>query len=153
LRRAIDALLLVGTLVGGGLLVAPAARRANLDAEVDAVGREARLIYEAFDRYYAVNSDFPNAWAEPALDPETLEPLRRRGYYTGTVQAKLLEGRIDGYDSPDDRGTNQEFWLEMTLARDPSIRFLIARSDDAPMGDGQWRDGAFVLRDGALEPL
>ena len=48
---------------------------------------------------------------------------------------------------------NDEFWLEMSLESDPSIRFLVVRSDDAPLGGGRWREGAFVYRDGELRPL
>ena len=41
----------------------------------------------------------------------------------------------------------------MTLAAEPSIRFVVARSDNAPLGSGAWLDGAYILRDGRLEPL
>jgi hypothetical protein len=96
---------------------------------------------------------FPNAWAEPGFDEVTLDPLRQGGHYAGLVNSKLLDGRIDAYDSPDETGENAEYWLEMTLARDPSIRFVVARSDDAPLGGGRWLDGAFIYRDGSLERL
>ena len=79
--------------------------------------------------------------------------LARRGYYVGRVRGLLAGARADAYDSPDDRGPNREFWMEMTLASDPSVRFVIARSDDAPMGGGTWLDGAYVFRTGRLERL
>ena len=41
----------------------------------------------------------------------------------------------------------------MTLKRDPSIRLLVARSDDAPLSGGVWLDGVFIYRDGRLEPV
>ena len=80
-------------------------------------------------------------------------PLSRRGYYKGGITQFLLNQRIDAYDSPDDKGNNREFWVEMTLKRDPSIRFLVAHSDDAPLGGGVWRDGVFIYRGGKLEPI
>ena len=39
----------------------------------------------------------------------------------------------------------------MSLARDPAVRVLVARSDDAPMCGGEWCDGVFVFRNGNLE--
>ena len=69
------------------------------------------------------------------------------------INGVLLNGRIDVYQSPDDQGLNQEFWLEMTLERDPSIRLLVTHSDDAPLSGGVWLDGVFVYRNGKLEPV
>ena len=43
--------------------------------------------------------------------------------------------------------------LEMTLDRDPEIRLLVARSDDAPASGGSWVDGVFLVRGGVLKPL
>jgi hypothetical protein len=90
----------------------------------------------------------------------TSTPVRRstpsrssRGYYHGAIDAFLLNGRVDGYDAPDDQGPDHEFWMEMTLASDPSVRILIARSDNAPSSRGTWIDGVFVWRDGKLEQL
>ena len=84
---------------------------------------------------------------------ETLDPLARRGYYRGVMLAKLTNNRADAYDSPDDKGRNREFWLEMTLAMDPSVRILVAKSDDAPLSGGRWVEGVFIYRNGELEPL
>ena len=41
----------------------------------------------------------------------------------------------------------------MTLKRDPGIRLVIARSDDAPIADGEWLDGAYLYRGGRLEKI
>jgi hypothetical protein len=75
------------------------------------------------------------------------------GYYDGRVASKLVGGQLDGYDSPDDAGLNQEFWVEMTLVYDPSIRFLVADSNDAPLGGGDYFDGIYLFRDGVLTPI
>ena len=64
-----------------------------------------------------------------------------------------LDGKADGYDSPDDVGVNQEYWLEMTLAVDTSIRFLVADSDNAPLAGGDYYHGIFLFLDGQLRPI
>lgn len=149
----IDLALLAGILVMSRLVLGPAMQRANVKADIRAVGHEATRLFEAFERYYESNLSYPATYTEPRFELNTLDPLRRRGYYRGGITTKLLDERIDAYDSPDDRALNAEFWVEMTLASDPSVRFLIAHSDDAPLGGGQWREGVFVFRDGTLEPL
>jgi len=134
-------------------LLQPALREAAVRSDVKIVSTAARDLWDAFERYYEINQAYPNAYLPPKFELDTLEPLRRRGYYRGYVTVKLQEGRIDAYDSPDDRGINQEFWIEMTLKSDPTVRFLIARSNDAPLGGGEWREGVFIYRDGVLESL
>lgn len=134
-------------------LLEPALREAAVRSDARVVSAAARELWQAFERYYEINQAYPNAYLPPRFELDSLEPLRRRGYYRGFVTVKLQGDRIDAYDSPDDRGINQEFWIEMTLKSDPTIRFLIARSNDAPLGGGEWREGAFIYRDGALESL
>jgi len=152
-RTSLDLVLLAGIALVGRSHFLPAMHVADVRADAQIVQREARALHDAFERYFERNGQFPNAWVEPSFDEVSLDPLRERGYYTGLINSKLLEGRIDAYDSPDDRGDNAEYWIEMTLASDPSIRFVVARSDDAPLGGGRWLDGAYMARDGSLEPL
>jgi hypothetical protein len=128
-------------------------RSAGARSDLRIVAGEARQLYHAFDLFYEANLAYPSAVAHPPFALDTFEPLRKRGYYRGQVSGRLAGQRADAYDSPDDRGLNQEFWLELTLASDPSVRFLVARSDDAPLGAGRWYEGAFILRDGRLEAL
>jgi len=153
MRKTIDLVLLlawIGMLVPLGIQAAGSAG-ARADGEI--VEREARLLYRGFCDYYGRTGQFPNAYAAIRFEPDSLDPLRRRGYYDGPLTTRLLRERIDAYDSPDDRGLNQEFWVEMTLAADPAVRYVVARSDGAPLGGGRWLDGAYVLRDGRLERL
>lgn len=153
MRKAIDLVLLlalIGMLVPLGIR---AAESAGVRADREFVDREARQLYRGFCDYYGRTGQFPNAYAEMRFDPDSLDPLRRRGYYYGPLTTRLLHERIDAYDSPDDRGLNQEFWVEMTLAADPAVRYVVARSDGAPLGGGSWLDGVYVLRDGRLERL
>lgn len=128
-------------------------RRAEVRGDLRVVGLEARELYDAFERYRQRNGAYPQSYADPAFSADTLEPFRRRGYYDGGILTKLKRGEADAYGSPDDRGPDQEFWLEMTLAADPEIRILIARSDDAPMSGGRWCEGVFVFTHGELKPL
>jgi hypothetical protein len=151
LRLAIDLLLGVSIFIVASLLARAAMDRAQLRSEVNYAVSEARALYEGLQRYHERNGAYPATYAGPRFDPATLDPLRKKGYYKGGLLSVLLDRRVDAYDSPDDQGLNHEFWVEMTLARDPSIRFLVAHSDDAPLGDGQWVDGVFVVRDGELE--
>ncbi len=152
-RAALDLLLLTAVLCMLSLIIAPVLHSSQVKADLRLVVAEAKALYAAFDAYYEQHRAFPNSYAQPSLQVDSLDPLRRRGYYRGHLTHFLLNHRIDAYDSPDDRGLNREFWVEMTLRNDPSIRFLVARSDDAPMGGGLWRDGVFICRGGVLERL
>jgi hypothetical protein len=134
-------------------LALPTIRAARRRDALQPLAHEAHALYAAFQQYHARNGEFPDIDGTPAFDPDTLEPLRRRGYYGGKLDEFLVGGRIDAYDAPDDRGPNGEFWIEMTLASDPDVRVLIATSDDAPLGRGIWTDGVFIVRAGRAEPL
>jgi hypothetical protein len=114
---------------------------------------DAKAIYLAFKQYNIDFSAYPNAEDAPNFQLDTMEPLVSLGYYTGSVSTKLAGNQADGYDSPDDQGQNQEFWLEFTLDFDPTIRYLVADSDDAPLSGGDYFDGVYLYRDGVLTPL
>ena len=151
LRNAIDAILMLSIVFIGGLTIRSATDSARRQAELKYAVSEARTLYASFTRYHERNQVYPNAYAAPRFDLETLDPLRRKGYYDGGILSVLQSGRVDAYESPDDSGLNQEFWVEMTFAGDPSIRILVARSDDAPLSGGDWVEGVFVYRDGTQE--
>lgn len=131
----------------------PLMKEALLRAHISAVATDAKAIYVAFKRHHIDKSMYPNASELPAFDVDTFEPLVSLQYYDGRVLPKLLGHKADGYDSPDDMGPNQEFWLEMTLAYDPTVRFLVSDSDDAPLAGGGYFDGIFLFRDGTLTPI
>ena len=152
-RVLLDVMLGAACLYMGWLLVGAAVGSANARAQERILTQEGRRLYAAFERYYERNHEYPATYTPPRFDLETADPLANRAYYRGPIRQTLLDGRFDAYDSPDDRGLNREFWLEMSLASDPSIRLLLAKSDDAPLGGGHWREGIFLLRDGILEPL
>jgi hypothetical protein len=150
-RGGFDALLagaLVWMLV---LVISTAVGHANRRTELRLLVNEANALHDAFMRYSQRNHGFPTTYSASRFDVETFDPLVKRGYYRGALAGLIREGRADAYDSPDDRGPNREFWVELTLKSDPTIRVLVARSDDAPIGGGAWRDGVFVFRNGELD--
>ena len=153
MKKAIDLLLLLAWIAAVVCLIVSLLHSSDLKAQRQATEKEARRLYTAFVEFYERTGEYPNAYAGIRFDPESLDPLRRRGYYGGHLPNRLLQHRVDGYDSPDDRGLNQEFWLEMTLADDLSTRYVVARSDNAPLGGGKWLDGVYVSRRGRLEFL
>jgi hypothetical protein len=152
-RTWLDLLLVLGTVWMLALVVRASLQSADVEADIAVVSRDAKLLCEAFARFHDQNGVYPGIGGESFLDRDSLNPLRERGYYEGAVAARLSEGRVDAYVATDGRGANDEFWLEMSLKTDPTVRFLVARSDDAPLGGGRWREGAFIYRDGVLEPL
>jgi len=152
-RSALDWFLLTAVLYVAILLTLAASSAANLKAQQRIVRAEAHELFRSFEAYHERNHSYPNAYAEPRFDVTTLDPLTKRGYYRGNLLVNLRNHRIDAYGSPDDRGPNREFWVEMSLKDDPRVRVVVARSDDAPLGGGKWLDGVFVFRDGVLEPF
>lgn len=153
MKKMLNLLLALAWIVAVVCLVVSLTQSSDLKTQRQTIETEARDLYAAFGDYYERHGEYPAAYAGSRFDPETLDPLRRRGYYEGNLPNRLLQQRLDGYDSPDDRGLNREFWVELTLADDPSIRYLVARSDNAPLGGGTWRDGVFIWRNGRLEDL
>jgi hypothetical protein len=152
-RRLLSLLLSSAILALGGAVIYTAFHTANVRADLETAKTEAQALYDGFEKYFSRHASYPSSYIQRGFDVETLDPIGSRGYYDGHLLSKLRDHRADAYDSPDDRGQNQEFWIEMTLASEPTIRILVAKSDDAPMGSGEWLDGVYVFRRGELEPL
>lgn len=147
-------LLIVVAIIGILASVAiPMMKVALLRSHVNAVATDAKVLHTAFKRHYMDHNKYPNAVSSPAFELDTFEPLVGLEYYRGSMAAKLSGNQADGYDSPDDRGPNQEFWIEMTLAHDPTVRFLVVDSDNAPLGGGDDLDGVYVYQNGVLTEL
>ena len=132
---------IIGILMG---IAVPFLHRAVIRAEISAIGADAKSLYTAFSQHYIDQDSYPYAVNAPAFALDTFEPLITLGYYSGTLMNKLQSKQADAYDSPDDQSENQEFWLEMTLRRDPSVRFLVADSDNAPLSGGKYMNGVFL---------
>ncbi|MDH3626856.1 MAG: prepilin-type N-terminal cleavage/methylation domain-containing protein [Acidobacteriota bacterium] len=150
----LELLVVVAIIAVLSAIAIPMMRNALTSAHIGAGATDAHVIYTAFKRYHVDHSGYPYASTAPAFELNSFEPLVSGGYYDGRVLSRLVNQEADGYDSPDDDyGPNQEFWLELTLDYDTSVRFLISDSDDAPLGGGAWHDGIFLFRNGVLTEL
>jgi prepilin-type N-terminal cleavage/methylation domain-containing protein len=131
-------------------IVMPMMREALLRAHISSAVSDARSIAVAFKRYAVDNSAYPD---EGGLDLASFEPLVAGKYYDGRIGTRLLNDQADAYGAPDDSGTNQEYWMEITLAYDPTVRVVIADTDDAPLLGGAFLDGIALYKGGVLTPL
>ena len=125
---------------------------ARTRAEIRSTLSDLRSLHTAFKEYFIDHNEYPPNGAS-GFNLINMNPLTSDGYYRGLITSRMLGGRADAYDAPDDLGTNQELWLEMTLKRDPTVRFLVADSDDSTLGGGVHYDGVYVFRNGVLQEI
>ena len=118
-RAVVDLLLFASAAGLAWMIAASALDRANTRRDLKLLSDEALRVYDAFERYRERNHGYPSTYIGERFDLETLDPLTARGYYDGPITTYLAGSRVDAYDSPDDRGPDREFWLEMTLRSDP----------------------------------
>ncbi len=138
---------IVGLLAGIAGLVT---RDLQVKAHLTSVVADGRILYHGLEEFYAINYMYPNATSNPAFNLVTFEPLRSMVGYQGSINSRLLNGQADSYDSPDDRGPNQEWWVQMTLLIDPSFQVVIAASDNVDLLPGTWMEGVYTFEDGNL---
>lgn len=138
---------IIGILAG---IAIPLLLDAMLRANIAAATADGKAIHSAFLQFHVDNHMYPFAVSAPAFELDTFEPLVSMGYHSGNATGRMLGQTADGFDSPDDQGLNQEFWVEFTLAQDPTVRFVVADSDNAPLAGGQYIDGVYIYRDGVL---
>ena len=138
---------IVGLLAGIAGLVT---RDLQVKAHLTSVVADGRILYHGLEEFYVINYRYPNATSNPAFDLVSFEPLRSMVGYQGSINARLLNGRADSYDSPDDQGPNQEWWVQMTLLIDPSFQVVIAVSDNVPLLPGTWMQGVYTFENGTL---
>ena len=138
---------IIGLLAGiAGLVTRDLQGKAHLTSVV----ADGRILFHGLEEFYVNNYMYPNATSDPAFDLVTFEPLRSMVGYQGSINSRLLNGQADAYDSPNDRGPNQEWWLQMTLLIDPSFQVVMAVSDDVPLLPGVWMQGVYTFENGAL---
>ena len=144
--------LMVVTVIVAALasIVASRVREVMVKAHINSVVADGKILYTGLQEFYAKNYEFPNATSNPAFDLTTFEPLRSMGFYQGNMLDRLVNNRADAYDSPDDQGPNQEFWVQMSLKLDPKYQVMIGSSDNAPLAPGTWLEGVFVFENGTL---
>ena len=138
---------IVGLLAGIAGLVT---RDLQVKAHLTSVVADGRILYHGLEEFYTINYRYPNATSNPSFNLVTFEPLRSIVGYQGSINARLLNGQADAYDSPDDQGPNQEWWVQMTLLIDPSFQVVIAVSDNVPLLPGTWMQGVYTFENGTL---
>ncbi len=122
----------------------------QVKAHLTSVVADGRILFHGLEEFYTLNYRYPNATSNPAFNLVTFEPLRSLVGYQGSINARLVNGQADAYDSPDDQGSNQEWWLQMSLAIDPSIQVVIAVSDNVPLNPGVWMEGVYTFENGVM---
>ena len=127
-----------------------ATRGLQVRAHLTSVVADARILFHGLEEFYANNYKYPNANSAPVFDLVTFEPMRSLVGYQGSINARLVNGQADAYDSPDDQGSNQEWWVQMSLLIDPSFQVVIAVSDNVPLNPGVWMHGVYTFENGTM---
>jgi type II secretory pathway pseudopilin PulG len=136
----LELLVVVATVLVLCAIAIPMFQEALLRANTSSLSTDAKAIYVAIKSYYVDNNTYP-ATADFGLG--TFEPLIGMGYLGRNVVTRLRNLQADAY-----LGNQTEFWLELTLRTNHSVRFLVADSINAPLGGGDYRDGIYVFVDG-----
>ena len=119
-------------------------------AHVNSIVADGKILFSGLQEFYSQNYSYPNATSNPFFSLVTFEPLRSMDLYQGNMLERLDNNQADAYDSPDDQGPNQEFWVLLTVRMDQSYQVVVASSDNAPLGDGGWMEGVYTFKDGQL---
>lgn len=165
-------LIVVSAIIGALAAIAiPQYNSFRAKAERASIISDCRTIYRGFIFHYLEKNSYPLTLAEtadpvewPGFNLSSFEPLTIPRFVGGEQLdpiAKNLLAKLDGnkaeiYDSPDP--DDQTFYLILPWGKDPSIRFIIAQSDNVTYGDGttvvdggNWMDGVFVAdKDGKI---
>ncbi len=125
-------------------------RGVQVKAHLASVVADGRILFHGLEEFYTLNYAYPNASSNPAFNLVTFEPLRSLVGYQGSINARLVNGQADAYDSPDDQGENQEWWVQLSLAIEPSIQVVIAVSDNVALNPGVWMEGVYTFENGVM---
>jgi prepilin-type N-terminal cleavage/methylation domain-containing protein len=138
---------IIGIVVG---IASLGTRRVQVKAHLASVVADGRILYQGLEEFYTIAYRYPNSASNPSFNLVTFEPLRSQVGYQGSINSRLLNGQADSYESPDDQGPNQEWWVQMTLAIDPAFQVVIAVSDNVPLLPGVWMQGVYTFENGTL---
>ncbi len=141
----LELLIVIATVLVLMAMAIPLFQDALLRANTSSLSTDAQALYVAIKQYYVDNNSYPTT---ADFNGSDFEPLVGMGYYSGRVASRLASGQADGYF-----GNQSEFWLEMTLKVDNSVRFLIADSPNAPLGGGAYHDGVYLYVNGSLTEI
>jgi prepilin-type N-terminal cleavage/methylation domain-containing protein len=166
-------LIVVVTVVAALAAIAiPQYTRYRDNAEKAAMISDCHALYRAFVVFYLDHEEYPykDAWAaDPPMqfDLNSFAPLTLSNYMGGSpfdidierFRDKLAGRQAEAFDSPDDLMpgiNNQEFYIILPWAKDPSIKFVVASSDNVlyadntPVDGGNWLDGVYITKGGAI---
>lgn len=163
-------LIVVSTILLALVAIAiPQYNRYRSNAERASLISDGRALYRAFVIYYLQYEEYPLATTvnPHKFDLATFGPLTTNSLMGGlpldidvqTLKDKLSGGQAEEFDSPDDMGTNQEFYVILPWIKDPTIKFVVASSDnvrydkDNPttvVDGGNWLDGVFMTQGGNI---
>ncbi len=144
-------------------LALPWYNRYHRQAERAAIISECRSLYRAFVVFFITHDEYPYAdVGEYLFDLNTFTPLTDAGDMDWSpldidlerFRDKLAGRKAEKFDSPDDMGDNQEIFLILPWAKDPSIKFVVAASDNVIYEDGtsvdggNWIDGVYISQGG-----
>ncbi|NIM01113.1 MAG: prepilin-type N-terminal cleavage/methylation domain-containing protein [Acidobacteria bacterium] len=111
---------------------------------------DAGELHRAFMRYNVDEGVFPSV---SAFNLQTLTPLSNGGYFRHfeSFTAKLYNGEIQNYDSPNIGGADTQFWATINSASEPGFVLLVAHTNDLPIDRGEWYDGVYhITADGLV---
>ncbi len=142
-------LLIVVAIIGILAAIAiPAFSSYRQQAHVTAARAEAREVYKAFISFHLEKNMYPNASSNPKFNLTTFFPLD----YQSAILKRMVGQKADKYESPDDQGNNQEFWVRMTLAADTTVQIVVAQTDNLDLEPGVWLDGVYIYKNGIRSP-
>jgi len=117
--------------------------RASIVADCGALFRGFTVYYLEYD-YYPLKDEFqlgPVNTFKPLSDKAALDMDLGLELNVARLQKQMQGGKADTYDSPDDLGWNQEFYLTLSWIKDSSLRFVVAEANDVLDADGNLVDG------------
>lgn len=133
-------LLIVVAIIGILAAIAiPSFLKYRKTSQITSISAECRTLQNQFELYYIGKNEYPES-----LNFSDFSPIP----FKGNMLRFLVNNQIDSYDSPDDEGNNQEYWLQVTFSEDPTIQFIVAHSNNVPLELGTMLNGNFRFDNG-----
>ena len=129
---------------------------------------DCQALFRGFIVYFIENNEFP--WKD-TVGPQqfnltTFAPLTNAGLMgmdvglegnIDSLKKHLHQNKAEAFDSPDaPLGVNQTFYLVLPWIADPSVKYVIAQSEHVTQADGteidggNWLDGVYITKGGAI---
>ncbi len=167
LLELIVVVLIIGALAA---IAIPQYTRYRGNAEKASMISDCRSLYRGLVIFYLEHEEYPykDPWGDDPpmqFNLSSFGPLTLPNYMGGIpldIDIEIFRDKLDGrqaekFDSPDDTlGMNQEFYIILPWYKDPTIKFVVASSDDVayedgtPVAGGNWIDGVFITKGGSI---